>query len=708
MSEYNYTYKAFISYAQDPDKYLAKMLEDRIERFGINWHRLGKQKLYVFRDVTDLVPNNNLPLKIEEALSKSEFLIVLAQKKFSQNNFSWVNVETEYFIRSCEKRGHDPADYIILVITDGEVAWDRIKNQWDFNITNVIPNSLREIFNHEPLYVDLRLLNDVTVSKSAKNQVFRDAMIPIVAKLLYKKPSEIQNQIIKLQRYVIGFVFIILILISVISVYAVIQKDTAIGNAKEAKRQETIANKNADKAKEQEEIANINAKEAKKQEKSAVKNAKEAKKQEAIAVVNATEAKIQEKLAKENEKKAKQQEQIARISEAEAKRQEKIATTEKEKTNTINKLIQAENLALKALDYFKSLDDSLVVGKSSTNEANSLARAQGDSIIKAIDQFKKSGGLKKVEHKNKLETLYTSDVMSQIFLNRRKTKLDSMYNRIFQTSGGKTFVFNLNGTIFDTNNNQYLFIQKDNFVEATPVKGTDFIAYSGYNKNVKLFDVERDTLYQVDAQDINEKDVITDAFKKSEDVLILNSKNGESFLMKFDNLKKSFTSQMTNDKSMLQAQFGNKRYEVRYSDGTLLLINDSDTTLLKDVSSYCIDERYSSIFWGTPNGEVNECRVMDKNPGNKLISIKDRINKILIDQNNRILAVQVGANQLLLFKKFEWGYTKIYQETIGKRINDICLGNDGCIYILYDRNRLEYWPVKSVLFQEKDGGLAIQ
>jgi hypothetical protein len=79
--------------------------------------------------------------------------------------------------------------------------------------------------------------------------------------------------------------------------------------------------------------------------------------------------------------------------------------------------------------------------------------------------------------------------------------------------------------------------------------------------------------------------------------------------------------------------------------------------------------------------------------------MKDRINKILFDQKNQILIVQVGANQVAMFFKMEWGFTKIYQETIGKRINDICLGKNGLVYVLYDRNRLVYWPTQSILSQ---------
>ena len=54
-------------------------------------------------------------------------------------------------------------DFIILVVTKGDIEWDRAKNQWDFNITNVLPQSLRNIFKHEPIYADLRPLHDLSL-----------------------------------------------------------------------------------------------------------------------------------------------------------------------------------------------------------------------------------------------------------------------------------------------------------------------------------------------------------------------------------------------------------------------------------------------------------------------------------------------------------------------------------------------------------------
>lgn len=696
MNQNKYAYKAFISYARDPDKQIAKMLEDKIERFGINWHRMGKQKLFIFRDITGLVPDKSLPHRIENALNNSEFLIILVQEKFSRPDFSWVNIEAENFIKSCIERGDDPADFIILVVTKGGIEWDRAKNQWDFNITNVLPQSLQNIFKHEPIYADLRPLHDKSATKSLKNQVFRDTIIAIVAKLLYKKPSEIQNQIIRLQRYAIGFIAIILVFISVLSVFAIIQKEKAVENAKEAKRQEQIAVENADEARKQKNLAVENADEAKRQEQIAVKNAKEAKRQEHIAVENADKAKRQEQIAVENANEAKRQEKIAVNNADEAKRQEAIAIIEKAKTDTINKLIEAENLALKSLDFFKSLDDTLV--RNSSTDIDSTAMNYTDSISKAFTLFNKYDGIQKEVHRNKLEPLYTSSIKSFIFSSQSKFKLDTLFDMIYQTPEDKTVVFNLNGQVFDIESKKRVNYSVKNFVEATPVFGSNLILYSDYNKNINLLDMNKEKSYQIEIPNLIGKDIINSAFKENSNSLILNSKSGETFEIQFNKNQKTFIPQLISNKSQLITDYGGNIYYISCYDGELKIVSNADTTKI-NVSAYGTDDYNGSLFWGNAAGVVKERKLFDKVQEYKIASMKDRINKILFDQKNQILIVQVGANQVAMFYKMEWGFTKIYQEAIGKRINDICLGNNGLVYVLYDRNRLVYWPTQSILSQ---------
>jgi len=696
VNQNKYVYKAFISYARDPDRHIAKLLEEKIERFGINWHRMGKQKLFIFRDITDLVPDKSLPHKIESALSNSEFLIILVQEKFSRPDFSWVNIEAENFINSCIKRGDDPADYIILVVTKGDIEWDRAKNQWDLNKTNVIPQSLRNIFKHEPIYADLRPLHDKLATKSLKNQVLRDTIIAIVAKLLYKKPSEIQNQIIRLQRYAIGFIAIILVFISVLSVFAVFQKN-------KAQKQEQIAQDSTAAAIVQRQIAQDSTAAAVVQRQIAQDSTAAAVVQRQIAQDSAAAAAEQRRIAQDSTAAAVEQRRIAQDSTAAAIEQRLIAQEnakeaerQRAKTDTINKLIEAENLALKSLDFYKSLDDTLVSNISI--EIDSSARNYRDSINKAFTLFNKYDGIQKEVHRNKLEPLYTSNIKSYIFLNRSKFKLDTLFDKIYQTPENKTVVFNLNGQVFDIESKKRVNYSIKNFVEATPVFGTNLILYSDYNKNINLLDMNKEKPYQIEIPDLMEMDIITTAYKENSNTLILNSKNGASYELQFNENQKTFIPQLVNNKSELTTSVPGNTYNINYLNGALRIASNTDTTTI-NVSAYVTDDYNGSIFWGNSYGEIKEHKLFEKNQDYTIASMKDRINKILYDQKNQILIVQVGANQVAMFYKMEWGFTKIYQETIGKRINDICLGKNGLVYVLYDRNRLVYWPTQSILSQ---------
>ena len=699
MIENKYAYKAFISYARDPDKHIAKMLEDRIEQFGINWHRMGKQKLFIFRDITGLVPDKSLPHKIENALNNSEFLIILVQEKFSRPDFSWVNIEAENFIKSCAERGDDPADFIILVVTKGDIEWDRATNQWDFNKTNVLPQSLRYIFKHEPIYIDLRQLHDKSVPKSKQNQIFRDAIIPIVAKLLYKKPSEIQNQIIKLQRYAIGFIAIILVFISVLSVFAVFQKNYA-------QKQEQIAQDSTAAAIVQRQIAQDSTAAAVVQRQIAQDSTAAAVVQRRIAQDSTAAAVEQRRIAQDSTAAAVEQRRIAQDSTVAAIEQRRIAQkNEKEaelqraKTDTINKLIEAENLALKSLDFFKSLDDTLVSDISP--EIDSSARNYSDSISKAFTLFNTYDGIQKKVHQNKLEALYTSSIKSFIFSSRSKFKLDTLFDMIIQTPENQTVVFNLNGQIYDVDSKKRVKYYAENFVDATPVLGTNLILYSNYNNNNNnnnMLDIKKEKPYQLEFPDLMDKDVISVAYKEEGNTLIMNSKKGIAYEIQFNENDKAFFPQPVSKKSQSITSGHGNIYNISYYDGELKIESNSDSTKL-NVSSYCIDDYNGSVFSGTANGEVKELKPFEKNQEYSIASMKDRINKILYDQKSQILIVQVGANQVAMFYKMEWGFTKIYQETIGKRINDICLGKNGLVYVLYDRNRLVYWPTKEVLSQ---------
>lgn len=110
-------YEAFISYKQNPtDTKVAKDVQRLIERYSIPKdirERTGRKKLrHVFRDVTELTGTKDLSPDIEEALKRSDFLIVICSKRTSQS--LWVVPEIEMFLKY-----HD-RDHILTVLVDGE------------------------------------------------------------------------------------------------------------------------------------------------------------------------------------------------------------------------------------------------------------------------------------------------------------------------------------------------------------------------------------------------------------------------------------------------------------------------------------------------------------------------------------------------------------------------------------------------------------
>ena len=69
-------YDAFISYSHAKDKAIAAALQSVVQRLGKPWYR--RRALRVFRDDTSLSATPHLWPSIEEALSQSRFLILLA------------------------------------------------------------------------------------------------------------------------------------------------------------------------------------------------------------------------------------------------------------------------------------------------------------------------------------------------------------------------------------------------------------------------------------------------------------------------------------------------------------------------------------------------------------------------------------------------------------------------------------------------------
>ena len=111
-------YIAFISYRHLPlEMAIAKKLHKRIEHYVIpkDLRKDGKKKLgYVFRDQDELPISSNLNDDIEQALDRSEFLIVICTPETVKSK--WILGEVSYFLQ------HHPRERVLAVLADGVPA----------------------------------------------------------------------------------------------------------------------------------------------------------------------------------------------------------------------------------------------------------------------------------------------------------------------------------------------------------------------------------------------------------------------------------------------------------------------------------------------------------------------------------------------------------------------------------------------------------
>lgn len=107
-------YDAFLSYNRQLDRVLAPALQTGVERFAKRWYR--PRALRVFRDDASLTANPGLWPSIETALASSAWLVLMASPPAARS--PWVNREVAWW------REHKSPQRILVVLTEGEFAWD--------------------------------------------------------------------------------------------------------------------------------------------------------------------------------------------------------------------------------------------------------------------------------------------------------------------------------------------------------------------------------------------------------------------------------------------------------------------------------------------------------------------------------------------------------------------------------------------------------
>jgi len=155
VSRTSVAYDAFISYSHAKDKPIATALQSVVQKLGKPWYR--RRALRVFRDDTSLSATPHLWPSIEQALSQSRFLILLASPEAATSR--WVGQEIAYWL------DHNSADTVLIALTEGELAWNESTGDFRWTEMTPLPSALKNRFAAEPRWIDLRPYRDGSAPK---------------------------------------------------------------------------------------------------------------------------------------------------------------------------------------------------------------------------------------------------------------------------------------------------------------------------------------------------------------------------------------------------------------------------------------------------------------------------------------------------------------------------------------------------------------
>lgn len=230
MPEDRYAYKAFISYSHSADGKLAPAVQRGLHRFAKPWYRLRAMR--AFRDETTLATSPELWPSIELALSQSEYFLYLASPEAARS--FWVRKEFEYWV------SHRSKDRMLIILTDGELIWDRDAQDFDWAATTAVPRDIDHGFRDEPLYLDLRWARTED-HLSLSNLRFRSAIADVASTLLGQPKDVLVGEDVRQHRRTRKIAWSAAATLVALTIVSVVAAVVAVQNQREAERRGAIA-----------------------------------------------------------------------------------------------------------------------------------------------------------------------------------------------------------------------------------------------------------------------------------------------------------------------------------------------------------------------------------------------------------------------------------------------------------------------------------
>ena len=224
------SFDAFVSYSHAVDDRLAPALQQGLQTLGKPWHR--RRVLHVFRDQTSLTASPGLWPDIERALATSHYFILLASPEAAAS--SWVRKELQWWLE------HRPRERLLIAITDGSLAWDGARGDFDPERSSALPEVLRGCFAQEPLWVDLCWAR-AEAHLSPRDPRFRDCVADLAAPLHGCPKDELIGEDIRNHRRAIRLARGAAVALALLAAAAVVAAVVAVGQRNAARHQTRLA-----------------------------------------------------------------------------------------------------------------------------------------------------------------------------------------------------------------------------------------------------------------------------------------------------------------------------------------------------------------------------------------------------------------------------------------------------------------------------------
>jgi len=228
-------YDAFVSYSHAKDKPIAAALQSVIQTLGKPWYR--RRALRVFRDDTSLSATPQLWPSIEQALSQSRFLVLLASPEAAAS--PWVNKEVAYWL---DNKG---ADTLLIAVTDGALSWDDAVGDFVWREGMPLPPVLTGRFISEPKWVDLRAYRD---GANPRDSRFIEAGADFAAAIHGMPKEDLLSQEVRQQRRALRLAWSAAGSLLILSGLAGWQWKVALDNERAATEQRLLAQAQRERA----------------------------------------------------------------------------------------------------------------------------------------------------------------------------------------------------------------------------------------------------------------------------------------------------------------------------------------------------------------------------------------------------------------------------------------------------------------------------